>query len=256
MQRLNVAYEAKRVVLHCLGDMHLGCKQSEYGKFHSAVSKCVRDKKGLFLGMGDYCDTIEPVDPRYDPEMKQWTIEEQYDFLKDEFRRVQNKTLGVLLGNHGGSTFKKRDMNYIRMICKDLQINYLGYEAAINLTLEWKDIKHTFKLLAHHGYGGGEWMGAKINRAQRIPAKFLNCDIVLSGHTHMLSDIIVTLVDPFASHYSQKYIWFGWTGSFYRTYKEGVEGYAEQRQYFPLPVGYLKVKLDVNGNIQTEKVLM
>ena len=53
--------------LYLLGDVHLGNEAADEKRFCEVVKEVAGDDRGLWLGLGDYCDFISRKDPRFDP---------------------------------------------------------------------------------------------------------------------------------------------------------------------------------------------
>jgi len=192
------------VDLHFLWDMHLGPDD----RVLKIALREIRDNPHAYfvlggdnleaiggedwrLQAGDY-DALPPDFPAQDIPR---AITEQALALARHVKPVADKCLLILSGNHERKLKKRSsvDVNYlISEILKSWgkEVPTTSEEVAIlvlKLRLPYKVAKHREYVLAlAHGWGGGLYPGAKMNRALWWAGMFDGIDAVVVGHTHDL----------------------------------------------------------------------
>lgn len=243
--------KAQKIILG--GDIHAGLRNSLLSDAEE-MFKRVNSVRTWYIGMGDYCEFREPGHQYYDTDNIEMTIEEQLSWLFGQLRPIKKKIVGLLVGNHERGLIRKYTLNPLRMWCEDNGVSYLG--DMTHITLEFPcGQSHT--LIVHHGYGGGQQKGGKVNRLSR----FINqhdVDMVAIGHVHALLDWIETELsynkdgEPKARN---KHCMF--TGSFLRTYAPNTDGsYGEMNMMEPLPMGYIEMTVKPSEEINIRKVIL
>lgn len=249
------------VSVNCIGDVHLGTKNSSKKTFELALKETLNAKNAFMLGMGDYTDSIIQTDKRFDlrnlddTEMEyqnmKWSLQEvdgQHIYLESKLEPLaeKGKIIGLHTGNHGGKIYQAFTYEGIKKMCGSLGCNYLTHGASIwELRLKrGNKVAKVWTFYSAHGRGGGWSMGAPVNRQMRNLSSF-QTDAYVMGHTHRLMCWPVARMTHTHEHGKPKVkeviSWFGQTGSFYLTYIPETTSYAEVNEYSPLVRGYLKV---------------
>jgi len=231
-----------------LGDVHLGAKGCDERAFDAKVMEIAKDKRALTLLMGDMCDCITPGDKRWDDRaVADWCYEPwarsniaiaQRDRLVNSLQHIpRERILGIISGNHEATIRRYHSLDITLDIARTLGIKYLGEEAFVHLTFEWKGCARTFVIFATHGSGGGRKVGGKANKMTDIAA-FVDADITCMGHHHdRLGVRTVRLgLDKNANftHTEQVHVL---TGSYLKTYQVGSPSYAARELYPPTAIG-------------------
>ena len=107
-------YTGKDTTFHLipLGDIHIGNINSDISAFLGYVDWLQKCPNCLWLGMGDYIDIIPPGDRRHNiyEQARTYTYashkydlsdpQGQYRLIRDIFKRIKDKCIGILTGNH------------------------------------------------------------------------------------------------------------------------------------------------------------
>jgi hypothetical protein len=95
-------------------------------------------------------------------------------------RPVAHKVLWAQPGNHEWRTWKKCNLDPLRIICRELGIPYFS-EPIFADVLAWG---HRFTFHCHHGVSGSNTKGGKMNAASK-PAEYQEAvDFEIMGHVH------------------------------------------------------------------------
>src|SRR5690606_19461371 len=144
----------------------------------------------FFIGMGDYIDYASPSNRQrirgaalYDNAIKvhenaaMHLVDELYDrFLK----RTRGRWLGLLEGHH--FTEFSNGMTSDMYLAQMLETRHLGTTAFIGLHFDFGHrVRHTVNLWGTHGLGGGQKLGAPLNKLEQI-ASDIDADVYLIGH--------------------------------------------------------------------------
>ena len=95
---------------------------------------------------------------------------------------IRDQIIGAVGGNHGARSEKVTGLNPDELICWELGIPYFGATAAgrirVGRNTDWR-------IVAHHGAGGGALLGSKLNVISEKLAKIVPiADLYIAGHTH------------------------------------------------------------------------
>lgn len=141
----------------------------------------IKDAGALVMLMGDLTENaivgsvggvMEQTMPPQEQVMK---VCELLDPIKDQI-------IGGVGGNHGARTVKVAGLNPDEIICYNLGCDYFGAIAVgrikVGENTDWR-------IMVHHGAGGGSLLGSKLNViAERMPKVVPIADLYLAGHTH------------------------------------------------------------------------
>lgn len=236
----------KPIVLWASGDWHYNSPNCDKEKFDEFLAEA---KGSFLLGMGDYLDSISTSERKafrtielHDSTVR--TLEELYrrhvDALAKKLKGI--KVLGLCGGNHyydfpSGITSDQ-------MLCDKLNCRYLGVNSLIRLILAYSEHhRHTVDVVIHHGLGGGRTAGASVNKLENM-AKHFNADIILQGHDHnVCADYINRLGLSSNNKLENKKILLARTGSFLKSYEEGIPSYAVDSAFAPSSLGAIKISI-------------
>lgn len=225
------------------GDIHLGNKQADVNAWIKSNEIVEDDPIAMDFCMGDIADTIVAKDKRYDPFNKDnqfETIDDAFIFFERHYRRLKDKSGGLIVGNHEWKLIQYTEMNEVRKICNRLNIPYLSFSALIKF-----DFPNGNTLLGFiaHGAGGGRKIGGKANRLDEVKGKFPDVDFAVYAHTHELFTRAVPILQLKNDTLSARTIHMASSGSFLRNYVPNTLGYGERALYDPLPVGYVYLEI-------------
>lgn len=255
--------------LYSIGDIHGGTIHCVEQEIEAKIAEIRKDRNALWMGMGDYSECITPLDKRWDPSQKAvapWLkqddiSESQRKWVKNLFWPIRKQCVGLLYGNHEESIRLRHFTNIQQHICDDLEVDNLGYSCFIRFFFKRENSNETYiiKGAFTHGSGWAITKGAKLNRLRRFMDDF---DADFYAHAHM-HDIIIDS-KPFMTvtgrsfgkarikaHESVGAV----TGSWFRTYTQGVvASYGERKVYPPTVIGCVVFELNpATGTVEVER---
>lgn len=104
-------------------------------------------------------------------------------------RRVREKILGVIGGNHDHRVVKESGEDSVDALCCELGLYYaddgeLDLKLLVGQDRNAKLSQLAYSIYAVHGWGGGRTMGAKANNLVGLRNLRPNADLYLFHHTH------------------------------------------------------------------------
>lgn len=194
MESINfkITYAGKTSKIHIepIPDWHLGNCNRDVEKEETVFKRILRDPNRYTIIMGDIAEGIvpHPMEKRFDYETVDESLntpDKQYHYAYNKLRPLaeKNKIIGILTGNHDETLRKLHYYDWIRHLCDDLQVNYLGYLALINLSCRRANQRESQSytiFAAHDGYAG-ERLGGHVNRVEDF-ASWIEADIFVAGH--------------------------------------------------------------------------
>ena len=246
---------SSEVELIPIGDIHLGTINCDLDELRRTIKYVESNPSAYWLGMGDFCECIRHQDHRrFDPR----TIPPRHlarlgDIAASEREELEEilfpilndkKCWGLHGGNHEEDLYKYYGEDIIGQLCRAYGLRDLGYQALTRVRFSRSssgNIK-TYVIHSQHGHGGGRKVGAKLNLLRDLPAN-INADVHIMGHVHdrIIDDAVQLELSSDSLRLEAREKVFGITGTFYRTYQEGITNYAEKRNYPPTPIGCIKI---------------
>ncbi len=242
-----------------IGDIHMGNIGCDTKKLKRLVAWIKSKDNVYWIGMGDFLDSINYTDKRFDPHTIAPEFRESLDNLIPEqmhavvkiLAPIKDKCLGLHEGNHERKIRLKYHYNPIYEMWKAFNIPSIPMlkDAAItrirfiNTCKTGRMPSYTFDIFSVHGNVGGRKGGAKLNRLEDMCANF-NADIYLMAHSHIkvTESKSVLYVDNLLNLKRQKKV-LAVTGCFLNGYVEGSGGYCEQWMLSPTMTGVIKVSI-------------
>lgn len=263
-----------------LSDLHVGSAGCAEGLIRRDVEKIRADPNAFWIGGGDYADFIGYRDKRFDPSsMADWVkVADLGDIgsasmtrVRDILSPIKHKCLGLLAGNHETKwQLAHEHAGLHAWLCMELETQNLGYCALFDVafirtaceqpvimpaTEAKKEHSHAFRIFAHHGAGHATTPGGKLNKLISFMDSF-EADIYFLGHVHdqVGRRMVVLGADRKCETITQKERLGVISGSYLRTYSEGVTSYGEMKGYKPVNLGaaYVGIKpqtREVRGEI-------
>jgi hypothetical protein len=239
----NITTDKKEIVF--IGDTHAG-----HPNFNPELLQTVVDytkkTRSLWIGMGDYCDSILPTDPRFDfdsLDLKLKNPQEQSDYIKQAFQPISKQCLGLLTGNHELTLKRRTTHNYAEDLAKELGTQHLTINAYIRL--HFTKTNRDFDIYCHHGWTGGRTKTGAIKSVGDLANIYSHANLYVMGHVHQLG-----LADERASLYINSNLdikdnlqYFAFSGSFLRGYVKDSVSYVEEKGYRPNVLGALTVTI-------------
>jgi predicted phosphodiesterase len=256
-----------RINLWNFADLHYGNRGCAYDRLIKDRDHILADENSFWVGGGDYADYIGMGDKRFDPRVLEGIGVADLDQLghiqtqhiRDLFAPIKHKCLGLLFGNHEAKymrTFQQFSLH--QWLCTELGVPNLGYSALLDIVFtrgqcetprlsrkpSGKTTSRTFRLYIHHGAGGAQTPGGKMNRLLKFMSDF-HADIYMIGHVHdVIAKRRVTLAaNSTCNEIIERQSIGIVTGSYLRTYTQDVTGYGEEKGYSPVPLGATYVEI-------------
>lgn len=254
-----------------LSDLHVGSAGCAEGLIKRDVARIREDPCAFWIGGGDYADFIGYRDKRFNPNtMAQWVkVSDLGDIgrasmarVRDMLAPIKHKCLGLLAGNHETKYQLTHEHEGLHAwLCMELDAPSLGYCALFDVEFirtpckkpHIVDAKNaqpgraTFRIFAHHGAGHATTPGGKLNKLISFMDSF-EADIYFLGHVHdqVGRRQVVLGADRKCEKITQKERLGVISGSYLRTYSDGVTSYGEIKGYKPVNLGaaYVEIKPD------------
>ena len=262
------------------GDDHEGTLARHNDGWNTMADMINEDYDGFPNFAVDHGDIIEAImvdDPRYDAKTsKEGSILDQLYQAQRNRDSFKDKLITILDGNHPRKLQKFGELT--EKLCTDLGVQYGTYSAVIKYKCNGKVI---FKHHCHHGFGTIRSIAhpavrrntnKKISLMNKFASKFGDCVLNSMGHTHQLiilepeKSLYLTAGHKVRQNYTgsehtASYIdpnmrWYVNTGSFYKTFLDGVSTYAEIAGYDPVELGFAIVKVRDKKISDIEKVII
>jgi len=270
----NQRLEWKPTILIPVSDVQYGSEACSSARFRRWIERILRlydnpDYQLLFLGLGDYTDSLRPSMRRKFQQSgmdeDEHIVEAVYDTIQrhhEGFLKLvdgtQGKWIGLLEGHHyfdfgNGVTSDT-------MLAEKLDTTFLGDCARIHLTFQrtypngGKSGSRDFQIWAHHGEGGGMTPGAPLNKLNPLVGRF-EADCFLMAHQHKA----VTTKVPYCYDVRVKGGWKmthkdisltctgGWLQGFGQGSRNGGRAggyYPEQKMLTPLSLGGTRIYIE------------
>ena len=256
-----------------LSDFHLLAKGCAVNHIKRDVKEIADDPYSFWLGGGDYCDFIGYTDKRFDPNAMAETVSIKalgdlgnYGMkqVRDILSPIQDKCLGLLLGNHEYKYELATDHESLHgWLCTELGAWNLTYSAFFDVVfcrgktkvprmqLSDKGMpvgnRAQFRICCHHGAGYAQTPGGKLNRLIKFMKSF-EADIYFCGHVHDQTSRKEPTIgadekcEKLIEHQRVGLI----AGSYLKTYSQGYTSYGEQKGYAPVSLGAAIAEIEPN----------
>jgi len=245
-----------------IGDIHYGAIECAEDEVAQTMNKCLNDPYAYVLGKGDYADCITKNDPRFDTRnLAPWVtkdniLESQREKVNELFRPIakEKRLIGLLVGNHEEEIHMRHDNDFGRNICRDLDVNYGGYQCYVVLKFEQKGNEghhQVFIWHAWHGAGSAQTEGARLMRLMRL-VHDIEANMYTMGHLHGA----ITTHTPDRLFYNLKSrkiesvkVIASLSGSWLKGFEQSTERrplnphYGEKKGYKPARIGCPVIKI-------------
>ena len=253
MKIKTIDLEPKRYIIYFLGDIHEGAANYQQTAFQNAV-KLIQNEADAWIGMGDYIDAINHLDPRFNPKEvgAKYSLNDLDDFprvqcyfLLKELDPIKDKCLGLIYGNHEDSYRKHNTFDVVNYLSERLGCDNLGHKAWISLNFRFNANKSIpYKIVVMHGSGGGGGMreGAPLNRVHDV-FRWDMADAHVIGHLHQAG-----ISRPVYNRFEYGMVrrepsWFAVNGCFLSKTELDTEGYSEQKAGMESSIGAIKLTI-------------
>ena len=255
-----------------LSDIHLGSKACALDKAKEDIERIRTDPFSFWVGGGDYADYIGFQDKRFDPDAVAENIKvadlgrmgkKLTEEVRDLFSPIKHKCLGLLFGNHEKRYQQWQEQTHLHSwLCTELEVPNLGYSAIFDVAFyRWSKTKspkivyelpnpnetqtQSFRFFVHHGAGFAMTKAGKLKRLMDFMTSF-DAEIYMVGHVHDQEGVRMITVgaDTYCTNLVQKHKLGVISGSYLKTYAQGVTTYGEQRGYAPTTLGAATVEIN------------
>jgi len=239
---------SQEFLLFPLGDIHAGSIDCAENAIKQKVEEIRTTRNALWLGMGDYVDSITKNDPRFSMDgLASWVrksdiIESQREWVVDLFTPIKDKCLGLLTGNHEENEHLRYQDDITRHICKDLGVPYASYSCFFVLDFHRNQSIHQVIVHAWHGAGAAQTEGARLMRLMRLVNE-VQAHIYLMGHLHAMTQHTPDRLVCQRGRVKSIKLAATITGSWLKAYTQPKQGqilsptYAEMKGYKPSRIG-------------------
>jgi hypothetical protein len=285
--KLLTQYVPKNWRLYVLGDLHAGTSLFHESAFKKVIASIRRDKDARVVLMGDLIEAIAVDDKRFqynthDPSLP--TPQMQWEYIGDLLRPIADRIAAVLAGNHEYKLKKYADIT--QMICSRAGIPEKNGTFSCKVHFINQDTgEPQFKGFFIHGRRAistsaddpiRQDANLQLTLKRILKNKAGDCYLMARGHSHKLivsppnkSLYLTDDGEDIHQNYTKssnvagdEYIhpdhrFYVCSGSYYRLYgKDGISGYAEQAEYDPVELGYVKLFVRNNKIVKAEKVII
>jgi len=258
-----------------LADLHVLSRACAEGRLKSDIEEIRNDPFALWLGTGDNGDYIGPADKRFNAKtFASWVkTEDLADIgmtgarrLKELLEPIADKCLGMCYGNHEDAYQKKYNQDVHGWLCRELDVPNLQYSALFDLIFHRISTDRpkivdkaprrktgrrpgstAYRVYCHHGAGGATTPGGKLKKLTDFMERF-DADLYFIGHVH--GQAYHPMVQIGADRWCKKLVdrvrHGVITGSYLKTYEQGMTTYGEVRAYAPTTLGMTGLKLKPN----------
>jgi hypothetical protein len=243
-------------------DVHLGAGACDEKMLRRDILAVENDPNGLWVMTGDYGEFINFRDKRFDPaSVAPWIDVDELakvgqrinEKVFELFYPIRKKCLGIGIGNHEWSYSSRNDGGDRHdWLCCELGVRTLGYSSLQQLSFVRTSCSEpritresvrgfsctTLKMFTHHGAGGAQTKGGKINRLKKFMDSF-DADIYFVGHVHDKTGTRenVLTVDKDGTKIIRREKLGVVSGGYLKTYAPGAAGYGERAGYGPTTNG-------------------
>lgn len=222
-----------------LSDIHLGSKQCNLAKVRQAIDLIMETPNCYTVLMGDQTETATKTSVGMATYDEDFCLEDQIRLIVKMLKPLADagKILGCLVGNHEMRVAYSTSLNIVKMIARELKINYLGFQGYLSIHVG----EQSYSIMVAHGKGGASTPAGKL-RAMRNLSKVAEADLYLSGHTHgrIYDYDLKNYIDEEEDIVKSKRIIYAVCGSFL----EYWDGYAEMKLLSPSSTGVISITLD------------
>jgi hypothetical protein len=261
-----------------LADLHLMNAACAVDQIHRDVQIIAEDPCAVWMGGGDYADFIGYRDKRFHPDAvsRDVTVQELGKLgragirrARDIFLPIRDKCVGLLLGNHELKyqiATEQEDLH--AWLCEELGVPNLHYSALFDMVFvrdhRVKAPKLLFesgpygkrgysvrakRIFAHHGAGYAQTEAGKLKRLIQFMDRF-DADLFFCGHVHDQTGKRRNKIgaDAACNKLVAREQVGVISGSYLKTYAQGITTYGEQRGFTPTNLGAAWIRFEPDKN--------
>lgn len=163
-------------------DIHLGHKCCNVPAFKAYVKYILDTPNAVTILNGDLAETATKVSVGMSMFEEEDHFPKQMAMLEEILKPLAEagKILGIGPGNHEERIANMIGISPMQMLANKLRVPYFGYQGFFRIVVNGI----TYKVVSHHGAGGGATSGSKTNTGEKMNKVIANADLYISGHTH------------------------------------------------------------------------
>jgi len=168
-----------------LSDWHWGNECCFYDKARAVVN-LIKKNNWWWVGLGDLLENAL-IDSPGGPYDQIASPNKQFIEVVELLKPIASKCLGIASGNHEDRTRRKSGIKLSLLLAHYLGIpeKYCGYSLCMVINKSFpKSGNASFRIIGHHGTGGGRTKGGKANLFTRLAEIYPTADLYIIGHTH------------------------------------------------------------------------
>lgn len=221
-------------------DIHIINSTFDKKLYEKTVEYIATHPNTYWFGGGDYSEFINFKDKRFSPDdlypdLKVGDLadifQKEIDMFKDMTEPIltPDKCLGLMVGNHENKIAKSGEGYFVKELCKEYSLDYLGYSGYIRLSCSRgrSNTVRKFQIYYHHGWSAPRTQGGRVNNLVKM-AMSHDCDVAITGHAH---GRITTGPLDYGTFDGPKRKYGVLCGSFKKGVDFGVSSWEEKRGY-------------------------
>lgn len=172
-----------------IGDLHLGSPQCDKNRFLANINFALQNEIYIVL-MGDMLEAGTRHSIGAGVYEQECPCQSQHEQLVEWLRPLAEKKLilGSHQGNHSERIYKESGVNISKVLCRELNIPYLGDACWSQFKVE----KEIYSIYSLHGRSNARFDGTALLAVERIASSF-HADLVAHAHMHKCCNSIVVM---------------------------------------------------------------
>lgn len=227
--------------LHPLGDWHYGASECDYQAVDNVIKSIKNNDSAIVLFTGDLMENANKESIGDGVYRQLIPPQKQQEEVIYKSAPIAHKIIAAVGGNHGNRTVKSVYLDPDKNIADSLEIEHFDGMLYIDIICQ----NHKWEVLAMHGVTGATTLAGRLNAIKKKNT-FHTADIFLMAHTHdqQIPWDIEVKRDPVAMKLVERDRAYVLTGGFLKPHI----GYANKKEFPPLPVGMPHIHLKCNGS--------
>jgi hypothetical protein len=215
-----------------VGDLHAGSAHFDEKKALKHRSYILESPDRKVLHLGDGIENALRSSPGSSMFKQKMPPSEQRAWLREYYRPVRERVLGVVAGNHEDRSEREADISADELLVNFLDCPWIRWEAVLSITVGDSRRGQNYTIYTRHAISNSSKphvvLGAMFNKAKTVQG----CDVYTFAHNHMYlyESQLALIPDPRHNRVRKKMQHFVMGDSFI----DYEESYAEQHGY-PIP---------------------
>lgn len=173
-----------------LSDLHIGSKHHNAPLLKQYISYILNTPHCYTIGLGDYIENATKTSVGLGMYEEDFHTPEQFERSEELLRPLvaAGKLIGLHIGNHEMRSTLVTGINPVYMLCRTLNVPYLGYTAFH----KWIVGDVVYRVVTLHGRTGAKTISGKINAIRNLRDVAI-ADLYIMGHMHdrqMVRDVV------------------------------------------------------------------